>query len=223
MQVYLWDFNLENTQGNIMITIPLTTDEKNLVKDQQLADSLKPQYYSSSTKKNITISDDFEVYLILQSSEQHQKGLTWIKTSESFEVANKDHDDLLTEYLDIRNQDAELRIKELDNKLNEYVEFQAGVLTTNEGDNPERFSGIIEVSVMTQALSKSISRIKILRDQAFHEQTMVNLLKTSLDAEKTNEETKKELSSWQNVLSAYPGQESKSGTKSDLGVAKLGI
>ena len=75
---------------------------------------------------------------------------------------------------------------------------------------------------MIRSMARSIARIKVYREAAFHEETMVNLLTGALEVEKTNEETKKELSSWQTVLSAYEGQESKSGSSKDKGVASLG-
>ena len=198
-----------------------TTEEQELIEKQALTIETRPTYYSPSQRNFIPIPDEFEGYLILQGQEQKQKGLTWIKTAEDFEVQNKDHDELLAEYLTIRQEDAKAKMEDLDSKLNEYIEFQSGVLTDSAGSDPSRFSSINEVSVMIQSLSRSITRIKILRESAFHEQTMVNLLEKSLQAEESNEETQKELNSWQSVLSAYKGQESKSGSSKDLGTALL--
>jgi hypothetical protein len=197
--------------------------ELEIINKARLPKEARPSYYSSAQRDFVQIDENFEGYLILQDKEQKQKGLTWIKTAGDFEVQNKDHDELLAEYLTIRREDAEARMEDLDAKLNEYIEFQAGVLTDSEGTDPSRFATINEVNVMIRSLSRSIHRIKILREASFHEQTMVNLLEKSLESEETNEETQKELSSWQTVMSTYKGQDSKSGSSSDLGSSILGI
>jgi hypothetical protein len=74
---------------------------------------------------------------------------------------------------------------------------------------------------MLCSITKPVDVINIQRDQAFHEQNVTTALQNLLEANKSNTDTQKEISSWQSVISAYKGQTAKSGKKK-VGIAKMG-
>ena len=56
-----------------------------------------------------------------------------------------------------------------------------------------------------------MDEISIFRENAFHEITMANIVSKRLEATKSDENTQKELESWQDVVSFYQGQQTSSG------------
>ena len=199
--------------------VTFSTDEQALINKQKLPDDRRPSYFSSLSQNFIQISPDFEGYLILQPQDQKQRTLTWIQEASKIQVPNIDHDAILNRYFIIRQTDALTRIDELDSMLNNFAQFQAGLLT--DGTDPSRFAAIGEVNILTRSLRRPLDKIAVQRDLGFHEQTLVNLLKGRLDLEQTNTSTQQELQSWQNVISTYRGQSSRSGSLGDVGLSQL--
>lgn len=199
------------------MTITWSTSELEKIKKQSLKDN-RPSYYYLPNKAFMQISEDMEGYLILQDQEQKQKLLAWIKEVSDIETENKDRDELLGTYLDIRLQDTQDRIDELDTVLNQYAEMQAELIT--DGNDSSRFATIMDLNLMTRSISRPVDMLNMQRDQAFHEQNVTNALKNTLELSKSDDDTEKEISSWQTVLSAYKGQSGKSGSK--VGIPSMG-
>lgn len=200
------------------MAIVWTTDEQKKINDQSL-NELKPSYYYVPNRTFIQISEDMEGYLILQDQEEKQKILSWIKNLSSIETENQDRDTLLETFLGIRLQDTEDRIAELDTVLNQYAEMQTDLIT--DGDDSSRFATIMDLNLMLRSISSSVDMIMIQRDQAFHEKNLITALSDILAANKSDDDTQKELSSWQTVVSSYKGQSGKSASKK-TGISKLG-
>jgi len=192
------------------MAITWSTSELEAIKKQTLKD-LKPSYYSLVNKNYIQITEDFEGYLILQSADDKQKILTWMADVGKINNDTKDQNELLNRFLAIRAEDADARVVELDERLNNYSDMQATLIT--DGKDPSRYGTIVELSLMTQAISKSIDIISLQREQAFHEQNMVAAITIAVKNEQSNADTEKELTSWQNIVSAYKGQTAKSKSK----------
>jgi len=193
------------------------TSELDKIKQQMLDD--KPQYYLLPNKLMVPISEDMEGFLILQTQEQKQKILSWIKKVTSIQTANKDRDALLDTYLQVRLQDTTDRISEMDTVLDGYSKMQNDIVT--DGDDSSRYAGIIDLNLMIRSISRSVNMITMQRDQAFHEQNLTKLLQLLLTSNKIDDDTQKELSSWQNVLSTYSGQTSKE-KQTPVGTASFG-
>jgi hypothetical protein len=200
------------------MAITWNTDEIEKIKNQTLKE-LRPSYYYVPNRNMVQITEDMEGYLILQDQEQKQKLLSWIKNVTKIETSNEKRDQLLATYLEIRQQDALDRITELDEVLNQYADMQAELIT--DGDDSSRYATIGDLNIMLRSITKPVDVINIQRDQAFHEQNVTTALQNLLEANKSNTDTQKEISSWQSVISAYKGQTAKSGKKK-VGIAKMG-
>jgi len=184
-----------------------SAEEIEKIEKQSLQD-LAPYYYYPLSKSMRQIDTDMEGYLILQPKDQKQKVLEWIKNVVKIENDSVDRDFLLQMYFKTRLEDVDARIEELDTTLNKYAELQGELLSGN--DDPSRFASIIDLNQMIRSISRMVDSISIQRDQAFHEKNLTNILNNLLDLNQSNEETQKELKSWTAVVSAYPGQNSKS-------------
>ena len=198
-----------------------TTKEIDLINAQRKTTAKLPTYYSAEVAQTVpdaskeelakqTISRDFEAYLILQTTEQKQDALSWIQSVTNITQDNKDRDDLLDRYFTLRDDDTIARITEIDEKLKEFETFRNGLFEV--GDNGTQFADVVEVSLMARALQRPLDEMSIVRENAFHEQNIVALLKVRFEDRKNTTDTQLELESWQSVISAYSGQEGSTGT-----------
>ena len=183
-----------------------TVDEIGIINDQKKLDQDLPTYYNASTKQESPISREFESYLILESKEHKQKTLSWIKDVEKIQFNKVDRDKLLDTYLTNCNENANTKIAELDEKLNNFDDFKSGLLGKEE--DPLRYANVTELSLMSQSLQKPIDEMVFMRDKASHEINMVSLMQAKQKLTAYNSDTQKELQSWQSSVSAYDGQSS---------------
>jgi len=184
-----------------------TTDEQALITKQSLPIAKRPSYFSKDFQREEQIGQSFEAFLILQRSSQKQISMDWIDRALDIEVDNEDRDTLMTTYLAGVNEDAIARVTELDDRLENFSAFM-GSLFQNESETggPSRFSDIAELNIFVQSLQRPLDKLTIQRDQAFHEQNMVTALQIRLTQEQTDENSRKELESWNDVLATYEGQ-----------------
>ena len=187
-----------------------TTEEKELIRQQALPPVDRPSYYSSQARTERQISEGFESFLILQDQTQKQNSLDWIGKALDIEADNEDRDALLATYLDIRENDAQERVTELDEKLEDFNKFVTGLFAkdSSSGSDPSRFSTVAELNLFVLSLQKPLDKITVQRDQAFHESNLASILNNRLEQEKTDEDSSKEIESWQPVISTYEGQPS---------------
>lgn len=183
------------------MTIEFTENEVNLIVANRKPLAEKPSFYNSQTKEEQKISDDFEAYLILQEKSEKQKILQWIRRTIDIQIDTADRDKLLETYVGNRKKDAQLRLSELDVESQKFAAFREDLAASGD----RRFDSVIELNLLTSTLQKPIDQLVIQRDSAFHELNLIAILETRLSEELSDENTKKELDSWQTVLSAYDG------------------
>lgn len=186
-----------------MGTIAWTSSELESIKQQTLGD-LRPSYYSASSQSLIQISDDFEGYLILQNSDEKSSILNWISNLNSINNDVKDQNVLLQRFMSARTADATDRITELDSILNNYAKMEANLIT--DGNDPSRYGSIVELNLMVTDLARGLDNISIQREQAFHEQNLINAITAVINAEIITDQFQKEVDSWQSIVSTYSGQ-----------------
>lgn len=195
--------------------------ELSIVNEQRKDDKDLPKYYSSQRKTNVAISRDFEAYLILESQDHKQKTLSWIKKVKSISNNFTDRDALLSDLLESRKTQVQSRIKELDEALGNYDEFRFGILSNPiSGDDSNKFADVAEVTLLTQILQKPIEYMNVLRERSYHEQVMLGLWENFIGVDGYSANDNKELSSWETVISAYPGQEGSTATNSGMSVGR---
>lgn len=184
-----------------------TTVEKELIQSQELRPQDRPSYYSRVSQSDQQIGKDFENFLILQTQTQKQTSLDWINKALAIEVDNEDRDAILETYLGIRKTDANERVTELDERLDDFNTFMTGFFKGEAtAENPDRFANVPELSLFVQSLQRPLAKMTIQRDIAFHENNLVTWLEERLKEEKTDDNSRKELESWSPVISRYKGK-----------------
>lgn len=187
------------------MALNFSEEEQGLIDAQKLTDEALPSYYSASQKNFVQIGRDFESYLILQSTEQKQKMLSWLDEAGNIQEDQKDRDELLTRFLNNRNADAAKRIEELDEMLNGFNEFIANLF--KDGEDASRWTTLSELASLNEVLQKPIDEFVLMREQSFHEQNLTSLMLENTEELKTSSDTERELNSWRSVIATYPGRE----------------
>lgn len=181
--------------------------ELQLINRQRKPAGEKPFYFSSDEGIFKEVSDDFEAYLILQTVDHKEETVEWIETSLDILEANEDRDELLERYIELRIEDASARVNELDGKLEDFNSFKEGLLEDRASGDPTRFASIVEVNLLARSLQRPLDEILFLREKAFHEINLASLMLFRLNLSRSNDATQREIDSWENVITAYPGQD----------------
>jgi hypothetical protein len=197
----------------------LSKEELQLINQQKKTDSQLPIYYSKANKKSFVISRDFESYLILQSTTSKQKVNSWLRNVGKIQVNSKDRDSILTRFLTTRKEDAEKRIQEIDEKLNNFDQFKSSLLPDQR--TVSNFAGLTELSSLCSVLQANMDELMLMRDHSFHEKNQSALIQNMMVATVTDADSQKELDSWSNVILAYPGVKTKTGSGDTSSLSNL--
>lgn len=181
--------------------IELTQDELNIIRGERLPDSKKPEYYDSSIDQNKKISEEFESYLILQKIAQKAQILIRLKANIKSVADNTDRDAIVRKLAENVTANSQKMIDELDLVTAGYTEFRQSVF---EADR--RFDGLNELNRLLYMIRKPVDELIFMRDNAFQDVNASQVITDVLDAEGMSDRTKKELESWQKVVSSYRGQ-----------------
>ena len=179
-----------------------TQEELTLINSQRKKDTELPLYFSSTSKSNVSITRRFEEYLILQTSNQKQKILDWVDKALQIQKVNIDRDTILDTFLTNRIADNQAIIDELDQEIQGFNDFIKQVFVNGD----YRFNDVVEVGLMLKSLQNPLDELLLRRDMAFQETNLATVLKERIEDNLETNDTRKELQSWKQVLSAYEGK-----------------
>lgn len=180
--------------------IEFTELELELIRKDKLGND-KPSYYDSTSDREITISDEFEAYLILQKAAQKQQILQRLRTNIKQTLDTADRDEILKEMAKNLEADNAKKLSELDEMTTGYAEFRQTVI-----DSDRRFDSLTELNRLLSIIKKPMEELTFQRDITFQDNNVVALINDSLTVGATDERTKRELDIWQKVISKYQGQ-----------------
>jgi hypothetical protein len=174
--------------------------EKQTLSDERLADVT---YYNITAKADRPISRDFEAFLILQTTEQKQESLKWIKESSGAQARNKERDQLIVDALERDTEDTAKRLEVLDEKLTSFNEFKESITSD---DKIRRFISVQEVSAFLRSIERTMDEVILNRSREFHNSVIDKMMQTRHELQKVGEEETREVKSWQRPFSEYEGQ-----------------
>jgi hypothetical protein len=176
------------------MTVPLTTSERRRVKAGRLAD--KPTYFNSQSGQNVSISEDFEAFLILQDTPAKQEAVSWTAQA----LANQDidllRDLLLADALAADSSDASSALEEVEAELARFDEFR-------DRFAPGKFASIGEVQTLITDLQLGLERLVSLKDRLRHLEVYDNVQGELLLSAGLTEGQIKQTGSWIGPLLAY--------------------
>jgi hypothetical protein len=177
-------------------------DEINLINSQRKKEQELPKYFSATSKSNVTITRRFEDYLILQTPTQKQKILDWTDKALEIQKINIDRDTLLDTFLTNRISDNKEIINELDQEIQGFTDFIKQIFVNGD----YRFNDVVEVGLMLKSLQNPLDELLLRRDTAFQETNLAVVIQERVKDSLETNDTRKELQSWKQVLSAYEGR-----------------
>jgi len=175
----------------------LSPSEYSTVQSKQRAESALPEYFSAALNTNVTISRDFEAFLILAPSELKTTALDWIKKAVDINQNNKLRDDLIKITISQELANAKLKIDEFDKQLQNFQEFRQNFQTNTT------FSSVPEVQLFLSDLQSVIDALALGRDRAFFDQTISVVMDRNQSLVGVSDAQIEELQSWTSVISPY--------------------
>ena len=156
----------------------------------------RPQYYSAGQQRKVTITEDFEAYLILQGRERNRATLDWLKKANDYAVRDSDRDALVAYALDNEIEDAKACADELAPIIEDFAEFKKSYKL-------QGFENVTEAGQLLGDLQRPMSEILALGNRHKNRTTLANLLKTSLLQNGVTPAQQKQTNSWFSPLTSY--------------------
>jgi hypothetical protein len=176
------------------MTVPLTTSERRRVKAGRLAD--KPTYLSGDPAQSVTISDDFEAFLILQNKPAKQEAVSWTSQALTNQDIDLLRDLLLADALTADQNDASAALQEVEAELARFDEFRNRFA-------PGKFASVGEVQLLLSDLQLGLDRLVSLKDRLRHLEVYDTVQSTLLLSAGLTEGQIKQTGSWIGPLLAY--------------------
>lgn len=176
------------------MTLVLTDGQTQQVNAKRI--SPRPQYYNAGLQRKVTISEDFEAFLILQGRERNRATLDWLKKANDYVVRDADRDALIAYALDNEIEDAEASAEELAPIIDDFNAFKKSYKL-------QGFESVTEASTLLSDLQRPMSEIIALGNRHKHRITLAKLLKRSLQEQGITPAQQKQTNSWFSPLTSY--------------------
>jgi hypothetical protein len=178
------------------MAIVLDDNQVHLVSLKRLPPDKKPKYYNASTGEKVTISEDFEAFLILQGRPRNKETVSWLQKANEFAVHDADRDSLLNATLENEQSDAEACSAELVPVTEQFTKFR-------ERYNMTGFEGVAEAGKLLADMQRPMSEIITLGNRHKHRQIYCKLLGVRLKKNGLTSDASKQLNSWFESLTTY--------------------
>lgn len=155
----------------------------------------RPKYYSASSGQEITISYEFESYVINLTDAQKSSVISRLR--KAIQTSNKRsiRDDLAYQALDIEASNCGGVKQELTTTLGESASYESDTISSN-GD-------IGEVALMVDDMASGYALPMFQYDEAKYGLVYNALLRDSITNNDNSDAAKKELSSWIDIIQQY--------------------
>lgn len=177
-------------------------DKSTLLTDEEVSKigpsrkSPRPQYFNSSFKSYVTISQDFESFLVLADAGAKAAALSWIQTLVEFSPNVTQSDDLLKEWVETEEGSVEEVDGELTSLLEEFDKFRSAF-------KAGKFSSVTEVQRFLAATQAKLYLLTDMRDALDYRKR----IRTKTSADLTNKgnpsDIDEELLSFMIPISSY--------------------
>jgi hypothetical protein len=179
------------------MAITLDAEDQATVEQGQLAQAALPQYFSAALLKQVTISRDFEAFLLLAPNALKTSAIQWIQKAVAIHQSNKLRDDLSTLALTQELANAQAQMAECAAQLQGFESFRANFQTSSE------FAAVPEVQLFLTDLQGTIDELAVKSDRAYFDQTVTQLMQTFEGTSGITAGQIQELQSWTSVISIY--------------------
>lgn len=177
------------------MAIFLDENQSKLVSTKRLGDK-RPKYYSAEKRKKVTISADFEAYLILQGRARNKEALDWLNQASEYAIADSDRDALLDYAMANEIVEAQIAKAELAPVVEQFNGFRQRFLLKG-------FEGVAEAGQFFADVQRPMGEIMAISNRHQHRLVATTILKDSLLKGGVTLEQQKQIISWNEPLTAY--------------------
>lgn len=158
----------------------------------------KPTYYSALEKKTLSISDDFESYLILLSDSLKNEIVQQLKKIKTTNSDRQDRDELLTQALKEELADAQNKYSLLAAELSDFDAFRNKI--TVEG-----FTEVVELGTLLTDLQLAYGEDLLSLDRMQHLDVFMTVVQVAFNGGKIDADLLKEIDSFTSLVTTYIG------------------
>jgi len=174
----------------------LTLTEEALIKNNRRVTANLPKYFDAVAKKEVSISRDFEAFLITKDVSVLQEATQWLEKAKGLSKPRRDRDTILTDTLVGQLEQNTNQLAERDAVLTDFTAFSSTFPDT-------RFAKVAEVERILQDLQAVMGEQVSKRDQSFYMVCFLTLLLRKHATGGFTPDQERELESWAGPLSAY--------------------
>lgn len=155
----------------------------------------RPEYYNSVQREKVTISEDFEAFLILQGT-KNQDTTTWLTQSAEMGIRDGDRDALAHLALMRDRQDAFFSELEIRPIIDLFDRFRAGY-------NIQNFEQVAECGLLMDDLQRQMRETQNIMARLKHRQNIARLSVQVLGENGMDADKEQQLNSWFVPLATY--------------------
>lgn len=178
------------------MAITLDENQERLVATKRLSVNKRPKYYNAEQRKKVTISADFEAYLILQGRSRNKEALDWLNQAADLAVYDSDRDALLDQAILAEAVEAQVGKAELGPIMEQFNRFRERFLI-------QGFEGVAEAGQFFADVQRPMGEIIAISNRHQHRIVAAALLKDRLLKGGVTLEQQKQIQSWNEPLTAY--------------------
>lgn len=178
------------------MAITLDENQAKLVATKRLSSAKRPKYYNSEKRKKVTISEDFEAYLILQGRARNKEALDWLNQASEYAIADSDRDALLDYAMANEIVEAQIAKAELGPVIDQFNRFRERFLLKG-------FEGVAEAGQFFADVQRPMGEIMAISNRHQHRVVAGTILRDLLIKGGVTLEQQKQIQSWNEPLTAY--------------------
>lgn len=156
-----------------------------------------PTYFDASLQTDVTISRDFEAFLILSEDDLKTSAIEWIKKVVDIQKVNTDRDTLTGLALAQEKSNAQAKVDDLDGRLQDFNDFREKFQTSTQ------FAVVPEVQQFLLDLQSPIAELIADSNRAEFDNVACQVIERLTRDTTIDDLQVEELQSWTGVLSVY--------------------
>lgn len=174
----------------------LDAAQANIVATQRKTPSQRPKYYNADLGTYVTISEDFEAYLILQGRARNKATVDWVQEATNYSIKDSDRDALIALAMDNETEDATNCYTEIQPIVDQFNTFKTYF-------NLYGFEGVGECGLLLDDLQRPMNELMALYSKHRHRIQCAIVVKQFLLDNGMTQAQSKQLKSWFDPLTAY--------------------
>lgn len=174
----------------------LDATQASIVSTKRLKPSQRPKFFNATTGAMVTISEDFEAFLILQGRPRNKETVDWLTKATDYAIQDADRDSLLSYAIEHDDADAKAGSAELAPIVEQFNSFR-------QRYNMIGFESVAEAGQLLADLQRPMNEIISIGSRLTHRSRCAKLFKEKLINNGLTSDQSKQINSWFESLTTY--------------------